>query len=117
MTIRSHLLTLVFLAPLVHPCRLPAQMIDPAIDRDGEPFCYFSRPTDVIGVMDGRWGTLVSPEGYLYTGFGELMFFTGDPPEPVRQRVKTLSKGHLPVIEYHIERAGVRYHFTLLAAT
>jgi len=96
---------------------LNAQMLDPAIDRNDEPFCYYSRPTDVIGVMDGRWGTLVSPEGYLYTGFGELMFFTGNPPEPVHQRVKTLYKGYLPVIEYKFERDGVMYQFTMFAAT
>ena len=72
-----------------------AQMLDPAIDRDDEPFSYFSQPTDVIGVMDARAGTLVSPEGYFYTGFGELMFFTGDPPVPLHQRVKTLYDGYL----------------------
>src|ERR1039458_3254352 len=59
-----------------------AQMLDPAIDRVGEPFSYFSKPTDVLGVMDGRWGTLVSPEGFLYTGYGELIFFAGNPPRP-----------------------------------
>jgi len=45
-----------------------AQMIDPDIDKADEPFCYFSKPTDVIGVMDGKEGTLVSPEGYFYVG-------------------------------------------------
>src|SRR5437870_13203200 len=117
MTTGTRALIFVSLAFLVHPLRIPAQMIDPAIDRDGEPFCYFSEPTDVIGVMDGRWGTLVSPEGYLYTGFGELMFFTGDPPEPVRQRVKTLSKEYLPIVEYRVDRGGVRYRFAMFAAT
>ena len=85
-----------------------AQMVHPSIDRDDEPFCYYSRPTDVIGVMDGREGTLVSPEGYLYTGFGELMFFTGNPPEPASQRVKTLYKGYLPIIEYPFEKEAIR---------
>ena len=99
------------------PGPLNAQMLDPGIDRNNEPFCYFSRPTDEIGVMDGRSGTLVSPEGYLYTGFGELMFFTGNPPEPVRQRVKTLYKGYLPIIEYTFDRDGMQYHCTMFAAT
>jgi len=75
-----------------------AQMLDPAIDRDDEPFSYFSQPTDVIGVMDARAGTLVSPEGYFYTGFGELMFFTGNPSVPLHQRVKTLYHGYLPIL-------------------
>ena len=74
---------------LLLPLSARAQMLDPAIDRAGEPFSYFSKPTDVLGVMDGRWGTLVSPEGFLYTGYGELMFFAGNPPQPIEQRVKT----------------------------
>jgi hypothetical protein len=93
------------------------QMVDPAIDREGEPFCYFSQPTDVIGMMDGKEGTLVTPEGYLYTGFGEIMFFAGSPPEPVHQRVKTLYKGYLPVIEYEFTRGGIVYHVRMFATT
>src|SRR5580704_16403898 len=93
------------------------QMVDPAIDRAGEPFSYYSKPTDVLGVMDGRWGTLVSPEGFLYTGYGELMFFAGNPAHPIEQRVKTLLRGYLPVIEYTYAEAGVRYSFEMFAAT
>ncbi|MFZ0820510.1 MAG: hypothetical protein WAM91_10595 [Candidatus Acidiferrales bacterium] len=94
-----------------------AQMLDPAIDRAGEPFSYFSKPTDVLGVMDGRWGTLVSPEGFLYTGYGELMFFAGNPARPIEQRVKTLLRGYLPVIQFTYADAGIRYSFTMFAAT
>ena len=96
---------------------LQAQMADPSIDRPDEPFSYFSKPTDVLGVMDAREGTLVTPEGYLYTGFGELMFFTGNPPEPVNQRVKTLKKGYLPIVQYDFGRQGFTYSFTMFAAT
>ena len=106
---------LMALCPSVTPTL--AQMLDPSIDLPDEPFCYFSQPTDVIGVMDSREGTLVSPEGYLFTGFGELMFFTGDPPEPVHQRVKTLAKGYLPVVEYAFDRGGIRYAMSMFAAT
>src|SRR6059058_1641540 len=94
-----------------------AQMVDPAIDRDDEPFSYFSRPTDVIGVMDARAGTLVSPEGYLYTGFAELMFFTGNPPVPARQRIKTLYHGYLPILQYSFRDDTVEYQVTVFAAT
>jgi hypothetical protein len=94
-----------------------AQMVDPSIDRPNEPFCYFSQPTDVIGVKDGCEGTLITPEGYLYTGFGELMFFTGNPPIPVKQRVKTLFRGYLPVVEYSFVRDMLTYHMQMFAAT
>lgn len=95
---------------------LSAQMLDPAIDRDDEPFCYFSQPTDVIGVMDGKEGTLITPEGYLYTGSAEMMFFTGNPPVPVNQRVKTLEH-HAPVLRYMFVRDGIRYEISAFAAT
>lgn len=96
---------------------LQAQMLDPSIDRADEPFSYFSQPTDVIGVMDAPAATMVTPEGYLFTGFGELMFFTGNPPVPTQQRVKTLLRDYLPVVEYHFQKQGVSYHFTMFAAT
>ncbi len=102
---------------LLLPLGLRAQMLDPAMDRADEPFSYFSKPTDVLGVMDGRWGTLVSPEGFLYTGYGELMFFSGNPAHPIEQRVKTLLRGYLPLIEYTYTEAGVRYSFEMFAAT
>ncbi|MGE5431008.1 MAG: hypothetical protein ACM3QX_08040 [Syntrophomonadaceae bacterium] len=96
---------------------LQAQVLDPSIDRKDEPFCYYSRPTDVIGIMDGREATLVTPEGYFYTGSGELMFFTGNPPVAVNQRVKTLLKGYIPVIEYSFDREGILYRVQAFAAT
>lgn len=97
--------------------KLFAQMVNPAIDKSDEPFSYFLYPTDVIGVMDGREGTLVSPEGYLYTGSCELMFFTGNPAEPVNQRVKTLLDGYLPIIQYDFLEDGISYRFEMFAAT
>ena len=95
----------------------PAQMVDPSIDKPGEPFSYFSQPADVIGVMDAGAGTEVTPEGYLYTGFGELMFFAGSPEMPIRQRVKTPMRGYLPIIEYTYQQQGISYQFTMFAAT
>ena len=112
---KSVMITVLVLALPVVAAR--GQMLDPALDRDDEPFCYFSQPTDEIGVMDGAEGTMVTPEGYLCTGFGELMWFTGNPLVPVRQRVKTLLRGYLPVVQYHLEQEGVRYELMLFAAT
>ncbi|HQQ85293.1 MAG TPA: hypothetical protein PKV46_05210, partial [Candidatus Marinimicrobia bacterium] len=96
---------------------LNAQMLNPSIDRNDEPFCYFSKPTDQIGVMDGREGTLITPEGYLYTGSGEMMFFIGNPPIPTEKRVKTLLNGYLPFIQYALNHDGFDYRWTIFAAT
>jgi len=94
-----------------------AQMVSPDLDNPAEPFSYYSAPTDVIGVMDAVSGTEVTPEGYLYTGYDELMFFTGNPPEPFHQRVKTLLNGYLPVVVYQTEKNGIHYEVTAFAAT
>lgn len=91
-------------------------MLDPAIDTPGEPFSYFWHPTDVIGSLYAPVASEVTPEGYVYTGFGELMFFTGNPPEPIDVRIKTLQGGCLPIVRYHLLRHGVQYRFTAFAA-
>ena len=92
-----------------------AQMVDPEIDRPDKPFSYFAYPVDVVGMADSREGTEITPEGYLYTGYGELLFFTGSPPQPVNQRVKTLYRGHLPAIQYSFVQEGVEYSLTIFA--
>ena len=53
----------------------------------------------------------------LFTGYGELMFFTGAPLTPVNQRLRTLVDGYLPMVEYTVEDHGVRFHLTLFTAT
>jgi len=96
---------------------IKAQMVDPDIDKLDEPFSYFAYPVDVIGTADGREGTEVTPEGYLYTGYGELLFLHGSPPHPVNQRIKTLYRGHFPIIQYSFDAEQVRYSLTLYACT
>jgi hypothetical protein len=91
-------------------------MLDPAIDEPGKPFSYFWHPTDVIGVLYAPVASEVTPEGYLSTGFGELMFFVGVPPEPVDVRIKTLDQGYLPIVQYEFRRHGVKFAVTMFAA-
>jgi hypothetical protein len=96
---------------------IDAQMVSPTIDHEGDPFSYPSKPTDEIGVMYSPSATEVTPEGYLYTGFGELMFFAGPDLEPVSQRLHTLAKGYLPILSYELDRGSLKYHFEMFAAT
>lgn len=114
---RKRLLLIISCAAVLFDGGATAQMLNPAIDRPDQPFSYFSKPTDVIGVMDARAGTMITPEGYLYTGSGELMFFTGDPPVPIHQRVKSLYHGYLPIVQYTWLEAGLEYAITGFAAT
>jgi hypothetical protein len=86
------------------------------LDPPGKPFSYFAWPTDMLGAYGAPAGVEVTPEGYIWTGFGELMLFTGLPPVPVHERIRTLHKGCLPAVEYDFVREGVRYSFRLFAA-
>ncbi len=93
-----------------------AQMVPPSIDDPREPFSYFSRPTGEIGIMGAEAATEITPEGYLRTGFGELMFFEGPELTPISVRINTLEQGRLPIVHYEFADAGIRYRFTMFAA-
>ena len=112
----TFLLAGLSIAALSAAC-LHAQMVSPSIDRPDQPFSYFSKPTDEIGVMDAAAATEITPEGYLRTGFGELMFFSGPDLEPTSVRIRTLEEGRLPIVHYQFKRDGVTYRFTLFTAT
>src|SRR5580704_3060832 len=95
--------------------RAQSQMVSPSIDRPGEPFSYFSHPTDELGMMDAEAATEITPEGYLRTGFGELMFFAGPELEPTSVRIRTLmfDRFPLPIFLYSFERDGLVYNFSM----
>lgn len=95
---------------------LAAQMVDPAMDAPGQPFSYPAAPTDMIGVRDADAGTLVTPEGYLYTGYGELMFLIGHPPIAAAQRIRTLEEGYLPIVRYEYRDGAVIYQLSAFTA-
>src|SRR5665213_1001698 len=115
--LRTSLELLVALLMTAAPvARMHAQMVAPSIDRPGEPFSYFSKPTDEIGMMDAEAATEITPEGFLRTGYGELMFFTGPELEPINIRIRTLEQGHLPIMHAQFERDGVTFRMTMFGA-
>jgi hypothetical protein len=91
-------------------------MVSPSIDNSPGPFSYFSQSTDELAVPDAPSGAELSPEGFVYTGFGELMFFVGPEQTPINARIRTLEEGHLPVFTYTVSHLGVDYRFTVFAA-
>ncbi|MEN6548672.1 MAG: hypothetical protein ABFE07_21705 [Armatimonadia bacterium] len=96
---------------------IPDGMLDPEVmDPPDQPFSYYAHPNDLIGAMYAPLGSEVTPEGYVFAGYGELMLFTGNPPEPVNCRIKTLHEGFMPVVEFSFERYGVRYSYQMFAA-
>ena len=101
----------------VNPQEPIPRMVDPAIDAAGEPFSYASRSTDQLSVMHSPSGAELTPEGDLYTGFGEMVFYVGVERVPVQQRIRTLADGHLPILSYVVGHDGLRYRFTFFAAS
>ena len=91
-------------------------MVSPEID-EKTPFSYYSRPTDQLGVMDAPKGFMVTAEGYLYNRALELMFLYGPSLDLVQNRNRTLNEGVYPVINYQLEKAGVRYSWQMFAFT
>jgi hypothetical protein len=92
-------------------------MLDPTeMDPPDRPFSYFANPNDLLGAWGAPVASEVTPEGYVYTGFGELLFFTGNPPEPIHARIRTLRQGYLPIVEYDVRRHDVVFAWELCAA-
>ena len=92
-------------------------MLDPDLtDAPDKPFSYFAHPNDVLGAFGAPVASEVTPEGYIFTGFGELMFLIGNPPRPTWQRHRTLLEGFLPAVEYGIEPDGIRSEWLMFAA-
>jgi hypothetical protein len=123
MTFSSLVVTIAFVlaasslsAQSAPPAEFIPRMVDPALDAKG-PFSYPSRSTDQLSVMHSPSGAELTPEGFLTTGFGELMFFVGADRSPINQRIRTLKKGYLPVFSYDLEHAGLTYTFTMFAAS
>lgn len=65
-------LVLLCVLLMVTPARaqITGGMLSPSIDTPGQPFSYFWHPTDVIGALYAPVASEVTPEGYIYTGFG-----------------------------------------------
>ena len=80
------------------------------------PFSWYLVPSDEIGFKDCPQGFQVTYEGDLNNGYGELDFIAGSPAAPVNQRLKTLYKGYMPVLEYGFNRNGARYDFEIFGA-
>lgn len=92
-------------------------MLNPdLIDEPGKPFSYFANPDDILGAFGAPVASEVTPEGYIFAGFGELMFLIGNPPRATWQRQRTLHRGCLPAVEYDVRDDGLRYDFQLFAA-
>jgi hypothetical protein len=98
----------------------PAQTVSPSpasppnsqpVHPSEEPFT----PPEQIGPMGSGAATEITPEGYLRTGFEEMMFFSGPDLEPANAHIRTLDQAHPPIVNYRFDRDGIKYRFTIFA--
>ncbi|MGO8935359.1 MAG: hypothetical protein ACLPLZ_03280 [Terracidiphilus sp.] len=96
-----------------------AQAVSPSIGQPGQPAQPSSNPalpTAEFGFMGSGAATEITPEGYLRTGFEELVFFSGPDLEPANAHISTLEQGHLPIVHYKFGSDGITYRFTIFAS-
>ncbi|MHB8634909.1 MAG: PA14 domain-containing protein [Fimbriimonadaceae bacterium] len=80
------------------------------------PFSWYLVPSDELGFKDCPQAFQMTFDGAINNGYGELDLAAGVPLQPVDQRVKTLYKGYLPIVEYGFDRDGAHYAVEAFAA-
>jgi hypothetical protein len=77
------------------------------------PYSYVATPTDQISVPGYAAGAEITPEGFLYTGLGELVFAQSG--RPWRSQWRTLEDDRLPIVTSGAQRDGLRSSVTAFA--
>ncbi len=79
------------------------------------PWSFPAAPTDQLAVPGEPGGAEITPEGDLYTGYGELAFWTGARLAPLDQRERSLLDGRWPVVRATRDDGRVRYQLDYFA--
>jgi hypothetical protein len=100
---------------------VPPSPNSPATNKPGQPSSDSSNAAAQIGPMGSGATTEITPEGYLSTGFEEMMFFSGGDLAPTNAHIRTLDQdqtdqGNPPIVHYQFDRDGIKYRFTTFAA-
>ena len=89
-------------------------MVDPKIDQ-AEPFDYFAQPSAFIGTLENGISAQITPEGALYNGAVEFMFYGGAASQPLLCPKKTLLQDYFPVVNYRAAQEGIDFRFEAFA--
>lgn len=102
-------LTLLLALPASAPAAAPEPRPAPKpLPAPKPPRTFLLTPTDQLGFPGQRPGTLVTPEGDLFTGWSELTFNVGG-SEQFEPRSHTLQEGRYPVVRLFKAVRGVLY--------
>lgn len=74
-----------------------------------EPYSFLLTPTDQMAVPGEIAGVEITPEGYLFTGHGELVFRLGPNLRAFDQRIRTLQRGRYPIYRSSVRHGRVTY--------
>ena len=80
------------------------------------PYGFLATPTDQLAVPGHLAGFEITPEGFLYGGYGELVMRAGPNLVGLRAPVRTLHGGRYPLMRYGQRIAGVRYDVETFAS-
>lgn len=94
-------------APKTAPKRLPEPKL---------PTSFLLTPTDQLGFPGQEAGTLVTPEGDLYTGWAEFTFNPGG-TDTFDPRSHTLAQGRYPIVHLFKVVRGVLYELDTFQAS
>ncbi|HVN93708.1 MAG TPA: hypothetical protein VMT38_08430 [Terracidiphilus sp.] len=87
----------------------------PSTAAPAQPSSWFNAQTRELGLTGFESIAEITPEGYLRTGFGELMFFAGPNLEPTNVGGNIHVENGLPVVHAEFEHDGIGYRFTIFA--
>ena len=79
-------------------------------------YSFLVAPTDQLAVPGLAASTEITPEGYLYTGWTEVVFRAGHSLRPWHQPYRTLERGRYPVIRQARRIGGLDYSITAVAS-
>jgi hypothetical protein len=80
------------------------------------PYGFLATPTDQLAVPGHVAGFEITPEGFVYSGFGEFVMRAGPNLVGLRAPVRTLYGGRYPLMRYGQRIAGVRYDVEAFAS-
>lgn len=80
------------------------------------PYGFLATPTDQLAVPGHLAGFEITPEGFVYGGYGELVMRAGPSLVGIRAPVRALYGGRYPLMRYGQRLAGVRYEVQALAS-